>query len=378
MRTPTRRATPCAIIASLALAALVAAPSRAAAGDDAACFVPGSDVTVPGSRTISIPPKKPPYTIAFANGFIGNGWRVQMIQSLRAYAAQPQVARLVKELRIVSVGTDVSAQIAATDNFISAGVDAILLDANSPTAFRPVLRRARQAGIPVVTFDNVLDRTAADSNLVQVNQEQLAMGRLMGKWLADNMKEKKRVLEVRGVPGNSVDRDRHLGFRQALAGIPDLKFTEVVGNWDDGTGQKAVADALAVNGAYDGIYTQGGSTGVVRALLDAHKGLVPVAGEGENGFRKLIAQYSKDGLLGDSAGQSPALSAVALKAAIALLQGETLPAEIRVPIPDANYKTLKAGVNYFPELSDTFFAAHDFPVCDIVLSASSITGQSSK
>ena len=358
----------CTVAAGVALTFAVAQPARAADTYLPQCFKPA------GTTTVKLAPKPGPYRIAFANGFVGNSWRVQMIQTLNAYAAEPDVAKRIKELHIVSVGTDVSAQIAAMDNFINAGYDAILLDSNSPTAFRPVLRRARKAGVLIVTFDNVLDNPAADDLLIQVNENQVEMGRMMGRWLDSTMKKKDRVLEVRGVSGNSVDRDRHEGFHQALAGDPGLRITEVVGNWDDGTAQKAVADALAVGGHFDGLYVQGGSTGAMRALLDAHE-MIPVGGEAENGFRKQIAQYGKDGLLGDSAGQSPALAAVALKAALAALSGETMPQEVSVPIPEANYRTLKAGETYFPDLSDTFFAASDFPPCDITLSAAQITGQ---
>ena len=361
-----RRAFGCVAASALMLAA--AQPVRAADTYLPQCFKPG------GAAVVKLPAKPGPYRIAFANGFVGNSWRVQMIQTLAAYAAEPDVAKRIKELHTVSVGTDVSAQIAAMDNFINAGYDAILLEASSPTAFRPVLRRAKKAGVLIVTFDNVLDNVAADDPVIQVNEDQVEMGRMMGHWLDSTMTRKEHVLEVRGVSGTSVDRDRHEGFRAVLGATPGLRFTEVVGNWDDGTAQKAVADALAVNGHFDGMYVQAGSTGAVRALLDAHQ-MIPVGGEDENGFRKQIARYGKEGLLGDSAGQSPALVAVALKAALAALSGEAMPQAISVPIPEANYRTLKAGETYFPDLSDTFFAASDFAPCDITLSAAQITGQ---
>ena len=360
------------LLAGAALAC-PAAPARAATWQPE-CF----RASPSSGATVQLPAKTGPYRIAFANGFIGNGWRVQMIQTLRAYAAQPDIAKQIKELRIVTVGTDVSAQIAAMDNFINAGFDAILIDANSPTAFKPVLRRAQKAGVLIVSFDNTFDRTGKETHLIQVNQDQRAMGQMMGDWLNQTMKAKKSVLEVRGVPGNSVDRDRHEGFRAAMAKDPGLQITEVVGNWDDGTSQKAVADALAVHGNFDGIYTQGGTIGVVHAVMDAGKPFMPIDGEGENGFRKLIVAHAKDGLLGESAGQSPALVAVALKAALAALDGKALPQEISVPIPVANYKTLVAGKNYFPDVSDTFFAASDFPVCSINLGAKDILGASAK
>ena len=107
----------------------------------------------------------------------------------------------------------------------------------------------------------------------------------------------------------------------------------MVGNWDDGTAQKVTADAIAVHGHFDGVFTQGGSTGTVRAMMDAKHPFVPISGEGENGFRKQIADHAKDGLKGMSYGQSPALVAISIKAAITALQGNLMPQLISMPIP---------------------------------------------
>jgi ribose transport system substrate-binding protein len=142
-----------------------------------------------------------------------------------------------------------------------------------------------------------------------------------------------------------------------------------VGNWDDGTAQKAVADAIAIHGKFDGMACQGGTTGAVRALIDAKNPFIPVAGEAENGFRKLIAEHANDGLKGWSYGQSPALVALALKAGLAAMQGTSLPQYISAPIPQTDYTSMKAGVDYFPDLSDDFFVASGFPQCNITLNA---------
>ena len=102
------------------------------------------------------------------------------------------------------------------------------------------------------------------------------------------------------------------------------------------------ADALAVHGHFDGVFTQGGSDGTVQAMMDAKHPFVPMSGEGENEFRKQIADHSKDGLKGMSYGQSPALVAIATKAAISALQGNVMPQLISIPIPVATYKDLQA------------------------------------
>ena len=77
-----------------------------------------------------------------------------------------------------------------------------------------------------------------------------------------------------------------------------------------------------MHGKFDGVFTQGGSTGTVRALMDAKHPFVPMAGEAENGFRKLIAQHANDGLKGWSYGQSPGLVAISMKAAIVGAAGQ--------------------------------------------------------
>ena len=78
-----------------------------------------------------------------------------------------------------------------------------------------------------------------------------------------------------------------------------------------------------MHGHFDAVFVQGGSTGTVRAMMDAHHPFVPIAGEAENGFRKLIAQHAKEGPKGISIGQSSGLVTISIKAAITALQGQS-------------------------------------------------------
>ena len=318
--------------------------------------------------------KDGPYRIAVANGFVGNTWRIQMIKTAKAFVEASDVKPDVKELKVVSTGTDVAAQIAAIDNFINSGYDAIVTIAVNPTAFEPVIKRANEAGVVLVPFDNVTD----SKDVMQVNEDQLEMGRQMGRWLTKNIPAKTgKILEVRGLPGNSVDRDRHLGFREIMeASGNTFEIIEVVGNWDDGTAQKVVADAVAVHKKFDGMFVQGGSTGAVRALMDASHPFIPVSGEAENGFRKLCAEHEKEGLLCASAGQSPGLVAISIKAAIHALKGEPMPQYISVPIPYVESPNFKAGDNYYPDLTDNFFTPNEFPPCNVNIKATEIMAKS--
>lgn len=368
-------------IRTIAAAAAMAASTLALAappkvvpgpGENPACFKPWTAQT----KHFQWPAKKGPYRIALANGFVGNTWRIQMIKMAKAYAATPEMKSQIKEFKIVSTGTDVAAQIAAIDNFINSGYDAIVTIAVNPTAFAPVIKRANAAGVVLVPFDNVLD----SEDVMMVNEDQLEMGGWSGQWLVKNIPSKSgKLLEVRGLPGNSVDRDRHVGFRKVVEAAGNkFEVVEVVGNWDDGTAQKVVADAVAVHKKFDGMYVQGGSTGAVRALIDAKHPMIPVAGESENGFRKLCAERAKDGLLCTSVGQSPGLVAISMKAAVAALQGKVMPQMISVPLPVTTHPDFKAGVNYFPDLTDNFFTTNEFPACGVNLKAQDIMSKDEK
>src|SRR5690606_14295710 len=201
---------------------------------------------------------------------VGNTWRIQMIQTAKAFAQDPSVADKISEFKVVSTGTDAPAQLGAIEDFINQGFDAIVTIAVSPDGFDRVIRLADRNNVVLVPFDNVLDT----DKVMQVNEDQLTMGRTWAEFvvkeLAAQGKTSGKILEVRGLPGNSVDRDRSIGIHEVLdASGGEWEVVQVVGNWDDGMGQKVTADAIAVHGQFDGILAQGGTTGVVQAMIDA-------------------------------------------------------------------------------------------------------------
>lgn len=333
------------------------------------CFAPWSKDT----KFFKFPKKDGKFRIALANGYIANTWRIQMIQTAKAYAAQPEVAAKLKEFKVVSTGEDVPAQISAINNFIDSGYDAIVVNAQNPTAFGPVIKRAKEAGVVLVAFDNILDTQDA----INVNVDQKGLGVLWANWLIKNVPGGGKILEVRGVAGTSVDTDRHNGIHETLdASGKKWAVTEVVGKWDDGVAQKATADAIATNGPFVGITGQGGDTGIVQAMIDAKHAFVPFGGETENGFRKFCAAHAADGLKCSSAGTGPAQVAVAIKTAIAALEGEVVPQSVKLPLAIVEDPNFKADADYFPKQSDNFFVGNAFPTCGINFTAQEIMGQS--
>jgi ribose transport system substrate-binding protein len=333
------------------------------------CFKPWNEKT----KFFQWPERKPPFRIALVNGYVGNAWRIQMVKTAKAFAKDPAIAPLLKEFKVVSTGTDIAAQLSAIEDFINQGFEAIVTLAVAPQGFDQAIKLADEKGVVLVPFDGVLD----SDRVMQVNEDQGAMGQKWGEFLDKKLGGKGKVLEVRGLPGNSVDRDRHLGFRKVME-APGKKYeiVEVIGFWDDDKAEAAVTAALSKHPKFDAMMVQGGSTGAIRALLRAKHKPIPVATEAENGARKLIAQNASKGMKGLSLGDSPGLAAIAVKAALEALQGKVMPQKISVPIPAADDSTLKDGENYYSKLSDNFFTPNEFPQCGVNIASVQIMNES--
>ncbi|MBO0902869.1 sugar ABC transporter substrate-binding protein [Jiella sonneratiae] len=312
--------------------------------------------------------KSGPFKIALSNSYIGNTWRTEMVQIAKAYTERDDVKPMIASFQATSSGNEVSAQIAQMNQMILSGVDAIILNAASPTGLNSVVDQAVDAGILVVSFDNVV----TTENAVLVNEDQYSMGKQWADFIVDKTGGKGNILVVRGVAGTFVDQERTRAANDVFGKHPEIKTTEIYGNWDDGTAQKVTANALASGTKFDGVWSQGGDTGVVRAFQQAGMDIPPIAGEAENGFRKLASELKFPML---SIGQSPALSALSIKVALDILQGKETPRSVSAPLPTATTDTLKSGENFFPDLPDSFFTPISIPVCGLDFDVNQILKQ---
>ena len=247
--------------------------------------------------------REPPYRIALVNGFIGNAWRIQMVKTAKAFVKDPAVAPLIKEFKVVSTGTNVNAQLAAIEDFIKQGFDGIVTLAVSPKGFDHVIELADKHDVLLVPFDGVLDT----DKVVEVNEDQTAMGRSGAVHRPNPARGK--VLEVRGLEGNSTERDRHQGFR-AVHGRRRQEVRHRRGGRQLGHRHLAKGDRRCARRARPfrrRVHAR--RIGRHRAGDDRRQAFVRAeSGEGENEYRKQIADHYKDGLKGMSYGQSPAWS----------------------------------------------------------------------
>jgi ribose transport system substrate-binding protein len=347
--------------ATLSLAALPLVGTTYAADDslvDPAAAAKAFPPKTPDTSSANFKAKKPPYKIAFSNSYFGNNWRAEMLKAADAYAKQPQVKSFIKEYKVYNAGNDVGQQIAQIRQIILSGADAIVVNAASPTGLDSVLEEAVNRGIVVVAFDN----TVGTTKVVNVNNDQTAMGKRWAEFLADQIKGTGTVLMVHGVAGTTVDNDQANGAMSVFKQHPDIKVIDVYGNWDVGTNQKVTATALATYPKIDAVWGTEGATGIIQAFIQLKRPLVPMTGESDNGFMRLVVENKVPALV---IGQPPAMAAAAIRVAINLLNGNKLPQEISLPLEEITTAQMQAGVNYFPEQPDSLITDFSVPSADV-------------
>ncbi len=289
--------------------------------------------------------------IALSNSYIGNKWRIEMENVFKA-ALLMEPYKSEVEGSWFNSGNDVSKQSQQISNLIAEHVDAIVIDAASPTGLNGILGQAIARGILVVSFDNIVTVPGA----LKVNTDQVEFGRRMADWLAKKIGGKGNVIMVTGVAGTSVDEDRNKGADSVWAQNPGIKVVNrYTGMWDSSTAERNTSALLPSLPQIDGIWCQGGTDGVLKAFVAAKRPLPPTAGEAENGFRKFMIGYEGQKVDGISIGQPPYLAVVALELARQILQRKHPKQDITIPFPFVTNDTVKVGETVFPDMPDSFF-----------------------
>jgi len=292
------------------------------------------------------------FKIALSNSYIGNKWRIEMENVWKAALGMEPFKSEVEGSWFNS-GNDVSKQSQQISDLIARRVDAIVVDAASPTGLNGILKQASERGILVVSFDNIVTEPAA----LKVNTDQVAFGKQLADWLAKKLNGKGNVIMVTGVAGTSVDEDRNKGADEVWAKNPGIKVVNrYTGMWDSATAERNTASILPSLTTIDGIWCQGGTDGVLKAFIAANHPLPPTAGEAENGFRKFMLGYEGHKVEGISIGQPPFLSVISLALAQRILAKTYPKKDVTIPFPFVTNETVKEGVTVFPNLPDSFFA----------------------
>jgi ribose transport system substrate-binding protein len=287
------------------------------------------------------------FVIGVSNTLAGNGWREEMICSVKAQAL---ASGDVSEVIVISRNGGPTEQIQDLQNLISQGVDAIILNPSDREQLNPVIEEAIAQGIVVVAVDQAV---TAEGAFVATN-DQVAYGRLGAQWLADAIGGEGSVLYMRGIEGVPADDDRNSGFQEVMAEYPDIEIKEVFTGWDfTQGGDLAVQELTAAD--YDGIWTSGIDFTVVNAFETVGMDPIPVVGADNNEFINQLI----NGQPGAAVTNPAVIGGVGTAIALEALTGDD-PEQTTLLTPqvwDAENNLAELEANYFPDRDQTFSSA---------------------
>jgi ribose transport system substrate-binding protein len=130
---------------------------------------------------------------------------------------------------------DIDGQVKLVENSISRGAEAIVLASDSSTALNGVVKRARAAGIKVITVDNAItEQTEGFIGTDNIKAGQRA-GERMCKLIKDMGKADGKIIHESSVSGQQVLVDRFTGFGEGLAkDCPKAEIVQTLVNDNDG------------------------------------------------------------------------------------------------------------------------------------------------
>jgi ribose transport system substrate-binding protein len=259
------------------------------------------------------------YVVGISNTLTGNGFREEMICSIKAQAkASGVVSKIITSNRT----TDPSGQISDMRNLISAGVNVIVINPSDRSALDAVMKEASDKGIVVVAVDQGVTSTTA----YQLYNNQVKYAQLGADWLFKQLGGKGNVVEMRGINGVSADADRHQGFTATLANYPNIKVVkETFTNWSLDPAAQQVKDILSSGLKVDGIWTSGIDSTVVDSYATAKKPFVPVIGADNDAFLGQLINLKAQGLAGAAVTNPPTVGGAGLAVGLDILQGKSHP-----------------------------------------------------
>ncbi|NOZ60689.1 MAG: ABC transporter substrate-binding protein [Calditrichaeota bacterium] len=175
--------------------------------------------------------------------------------------------------------TDIAGQISIVEDYVNKGVDAIVIAACDAQGMIPVLKKAVDRKIPVITIDSGID---ADFPISFIATDNIAAAEKAAEKLAELMDFKGKVACIPFVPGAATSTMREQGFVNKIKTYPDIKLLPIRYSQSEVALAMAVTeDILTAHPDIKGIFAanEAGTIGVIQALKTKNKiGQVKVVG----------------------------------------------------------------------------------------------------
>jgi ribose transport system substrate-binding protein len=168
----------------------------------------------------------------------------------------------------LDAGGDVARQIAQIEDLIQQEVEAIIIWPTNGEAVIPAVRKAKNAGIPVIVTNSNIAEAGFDFVKSFSGPDNITQGSRSAEIMCDKFKEMgiettAQVVQISGQPGYTTAIERQKGFDDRLPEVcPDVTVETQPGDWNREKSQKVMEAFLVKYDDIDGVYSGDDNMGV--------------------------------------------------------------------------------------------------------------------
>ncbi len=175
--------------------------------------------------------------------------------------------------------TDIAGQIAIVEDYVNKGIDAIVIAACDAQGLIPVLKKAYDKNIPIITIDSGVD---ADFPLSFIATDNIIAAQKAAQTLATMIGGCGKVACIPFIPGAATSIWREKGFVDEISKYPQIELLPIRYSQSEvAVGMSVIEDILTAHPNLKGIFAanEPGTIGAIQALKTKNKiGAVKVIG----------------------------------------------------------------------------------------------------
>lgn len=193
--------------------------SLAACGGESAATTAPADASKDATAETDAAASEDKIVVGFSQVGAESDWRTANTESMKATLSEENGYELIFD----DAQQKQENQIKAVRNFIQQDVDYIVIAPVTETGWDTVLQEAKEAGIPVVIVDRMIDVSDDSLFTCWVGSDFLQEGYNAVQWLSDNLDAKGRsdeqinIVTLQGTIGSSAQIGRTNGFEEKMA-----------------------------------------------------------------------------------------------------------------------------------------------------------------
>lgn len=200
------------------------------------------------------------FTVGFCGMTLNNEYHIIVAN---AVAQSCKALGINVEIQAGSEHASVEEQLTIIENYISQGVDGIILVPAASEGLISALQECKSADIPVINLDTKLDEntlTTLGEEIPFYGTDNYVGGQMVGELVKEMYPDGCKTAILRGVQGQTNDDDRYNGFLDKAGDIEII--AEQHANWETDLGYTTVQNIIQANPDLEVVYCENDLMGI--------------------------------------------------------------------------------------------------------------------